>query len=45
MVFDHQEDHDAELIVRAYQGDKDAFGDLYERYLQAGLPVCVLPGR
>lgn len=33
MAFDHQEDHDAELIVRAYQGDKDAFGDLYERYL------------
>jgi len=24
---------DAELIVRAVQGDADAFGDLYERYL------------
>jgi len=34
MAVPHQADSDAELIVRAYNGDKDAFGDLYERYLR-----------
>ena len=27
--------HDNELVARASQGDRDAFGDLYERYLDA----------
>jgi DNA-directed RNA polymerase specialized sigma24 family protein len=32
---DEQREQDAQLLVRALAGDADAFGDLYDRYLDS----------